>query len=123
MVPSLLAAEGPRQLSALVEGSTDEAVLLRVLTLLATLAHAVSEEELNPSVDLPPENKAAAPDTIPTGASHPSMPTDRYARLFGVGVRDRLVAKTEALLHTHHDPDIQRQAGRLHTALKDTVVF
>lgn len=56
--------QGPRRLSALVEGNTDEAVLLRVLTLLATLAHAVAEDDLNPSVDLPPENKAAAPDTM-----------------------------------------------------------
>uniref|UniRef100_A0A0P4VYJ8 Armadillo repeat-containing domain-containing protein n=1 Tax=Scylla olivacea TaxID=85551 RepID=A0A0P4VYJ8_SCYOL len=123
MIPSLLAAEGPRRLSVLVEGGTEEAVLLRVLTLLATLAHAVAEDDLDPSVDLPPENKAAAPDTIGEGATTPSMTGDRYARLFGVGVRDRLVAKTEALLTSHHDPDIQRQANRLHSALKDTISF
>lgn len=56
--------QGPRKLSSLVVPETNEAILLRVLTLLATLAHAVSEDNLNPSVDLPPEDKAAAPDTM-----------------------------------------------------------
>ncbi|XP_050689786.1 uncharacterized protein LOC126982097 isoform X2 [Eriocheir sinensis] len=123
MIPSLLAAEGPSHLSTLVDSSTDEAVLLRVLTLLATLTHAVTQDDLNPSTDLPPENKAAAPDTIHAGGSPTRMPLDRYARMFGIGVRDRLVARSESLAQTHPDPDIQRQAARLNAALKDTVAF
>ncbi|KAK8723515.1 hypothetical protein OTU49_011751, partial [Cherax quadricarinatus] len=106
MIPSLLAAEGPRKLSTLVVATTNEAILLRVLTLLATLANAVCEDELNPSLDLPTEDKAASPDTM-------------YARLFGVNVRDRLVAQTQALFENHEDPEIQRQATRLYRALKD----
>ncbi|XP_068228674.1 armadillo repeat-containing X-linked protein 1-like isoform X2 [Palaemon carinicauda] len=105
MIPSLLAAEGPRKLSTLVVPTTNEALLLRVLTLLATLAQAVSEDDLGPK-DLPPEDKAASPDTM-------------YARLFGVSIRDRLVAQTQVLIRSHEDPDIQRQANRLYVALKD----
>ncbi|KAK8723514.1 hypothetical protein OTU49_011751, partial [Cherax quadricarinatus] len=120
MIPSLLAAEGPRKLSTLVVATTNEAILLRVLTLLATLANAVCEDELNPSLDLPTEDKAASPDTIHDDASSPtSMRGDRYARLFGVNVRDRLVAQTQALFENHEDPEIQRQATRLYRALKD----
>ncbi|XP_069979796.1 uncharacterized protein [Penaeus vannamei] len=119
MIPSLLAAEGPRKLSSLVVPETNEAILLRVLTLLATLAHAVSEDNLNPSVDLPPEDKAAAPDTIHDDASPTSLQGERYARLFGVSIRDRLVTQTQVLMRKHEDPDIQRQAGKLHAALKD----
>nr|XP_053644911.1 uncharacterized protein LOC128697305 [Cherax quadricarinatus] len=53
-------------------------------------------------------------------ASSPtSMRGDRYARLFGVNVRDRLVAQTQALFENHEDPEIQRQATRLYRALKD----
>ncbi|XP_042206960.1 uncharacterized protein LOC121855860 isoform X2 [Homarus americanus] len=106
MIPSLLAAEGPRKLSSLVVSTTNEAILLRVLTLLATLANTVCEDALNPSLDLPPEDKAAAPDTM-------------YARLFGVNVRDRLLAQTQALIDDQEDPEIQRQATRLYRALKD----
>ncbi|XP_066955708.1 uncharacterized protein [Macrobrachium rosenbergii] len=105
MIPSLLAAEGPRKLSTLVVPTTNEALLLRVLTLLATLAQAVCEDDLGPK-DLPPEDKAASPDTM-------------YARLFGVSIRDRLVAQTQVLIRSHEDPDIQRQANRLYAALKD----
>ncbi|XP_064115008.1 uncharacterized protein LOC135221120 isoform X2 [Macrobrachium nipponense] len=105
MIPSLLAAEGPRKLSTLVVPTTNEALLLRVLTLLATLAQAVCDDDLGPK-DLPPEDKAASPDTM-------------YARLFGVSIRDRLVAQTQVLIRSHEDPDIQRQANRLYTALKD----
>ncbi|XP_071531539.1 uncharacterized protein [Panulirus ornatus] len=119
MIPSLLAAEGPRKLSTLVVPTTSEAILLRVLTLLATLAQAVCEDDLNPSLDLPPEDKAAAPDTIHADASPTSMRGDRYARLFGVSVRDRLVAQSQVLIQNHEDPDIQRQATRLYKALKD----
>ncbi|KAK7073235.1 Armadillo-like [Halocaridina rubra] len=118
MIPSLLAAEGPRKLSMLVVPTTNEALLLRVLTLLATLAHAVGEDELTPK-DLPPEDKAAAPDTIHDDASPTSMHGERYAKLFGVGTRDRLLAQAQVLIRDHEDPDIQRQANRLYAALKD----
>nr|XP_045599085.1 uncharacterized protein LOC123758632 isoform X1 [Procambarus clarkii] len=119
MIPSLLAAEGPRKLTTLVVATTNEAILLRVLTLLASLASAVCEDDLNPSLDLPTEDKAASPDTIHDDASPTSMRGDRYARLFGVNVRDRLVAQTQALFENHEDPEIQRQATRLYRALKD----
>ncbi|CAL4107504.1 unnamed protein product, partial [Meganyctiphanes norvegica] len=61
MIPSLLAAEGPHKLSTLVVSTTQDSVLLRVLTLLSALAHAVKEDRLDPT-HLPPEDKAAAPD-------------------------------------------------------------
>ncbi|XP_068228673.1 uncharacterized protein [Palaemon carinicauda] len=118
MIPSLLAAEGPRKLSTLVVPTTNEALLLRVLTLLATLAQAVSEDDLGPK-DLPPEDKAASPDTIHDEASPTRLQGERYARLFGVSIRDRLVAQTQVLIRSHEDPDIQRQANRLYVALKD----
>ncbi|XP_064115010.1 uncharacterized protein LOC135221120 isoform X4 [Macrobrachium nipponense] len=118
MIPSLLAAEGPRKLSTLVVPTTNEALLLRVLTLLATLAQAVCDDDLGPK-DLPPEDKAASPDTIHDEASPTRLQGGRYARLFGVSIRDRLVAQTQVLIRSHEDPDIQRQANRLYTALKD----
>lgn len=44
--------------------SEERDVVLRLVTLLANLACTATTHELNPILDLPPEDKAAAPDTM-----------------------------------------------------------
>nr|CAD7428635.1 unnamed protein product [Timema monikensis] len=64
MVPSLLAAQAPRRLIYFLDPSTNEDILLRVVTLLANLTTTAKEQKLDPTIDLPAEDKAASPDTI-----------------------------------------------------------
>jgi len=85
MIPSLLAAQvkpqtiyrvcistirmieffqAPKRLIYLLDPLTNEEILLRVVTLLANLTTAVKDQEIDPSVDLPAEDKAASPDTM-----------------------------------------------------------
>lgn len=47
----------------MLDMSMPEEVVLRVLTLLANLASATKRLDIDP-LDLPAENKAAAPDTM-----------------------------------------------------------
>ncbi|KAF0312871.1 Armadillo repeat-containing protein 10 [Amphibalanus amphitrite] len=103
-IPALLAAQGPRKLLYYLEPSTEETVLLRLVTLLASLTSAAARLKINPALDLPPAQKVAAPDTM-------------YAQLFGVGVRQRLSHKAAALATHHASEDIRLQADRLRQAL------
>lgn len=43
----------------------------------------------------------------------------RYARLFGVGVRERLMTSAQEIALKHDDLEINRQATKLYEALKD----
>jgi hypothetical protein len=48
----------------LLDPSTNEEILLRVVTLLANLTNFAKELKLDPTIDLPAEDKAASPDTM-----------------------------------------------------------
>jgi hypothetical protein len=48
----------------LLDPSTNEEILLRVVTLLANLTNIAKELKLDPTIDLPAEDKAASPDTM-----------------------------------------------------------
>ncbi|KAB7495328.1 Armadillo repeat-containing protein 10 [Armadillidium nasatum] len=106
MIPSLLAAEGPRKLCYLVSMETADPLLLRTLTLLSALSSSVKYDHIDPSLDLPPEEKAASPETM-------------YARLFGVGVRERLLSNAHEIMMKHEDTEINRQALKLYESLKE----
>jgi hypothetical protein len=56
--------QAPKRLIYLLDPLTNEDILLRVVTLLANLTTAVKEHELDPTKDLPAEDKAASPDTM-----------------------------------------------------------
>lgn len=56
--------QAPRRLIYFVDDSVNEEILLRVLTLLSNLTQAAKAMQIDPSIDLPPEDKAASPDTM-----------------------------------------------------------
>jgi hypothetical protein len=56
--------KAPRRLIYLLDPSTNEEILLRVVTLLANLTNFAKELKLDPTIDLPAEDKAASPDTM-----------------------------------------------------------
>ena len=56
--------QGPRKLLYYLEPNTEETVLLRLVTLLASLTAAAARLKINPALDLPPAQKVAAPDTM-----------------------------------------------------------
>jgi hypothetical protein len=64
MVPALLGAHAPRRLLYLMDAPEEPEVVLRVMTLLANLAATARTHDLNPTLDLPPEDKAPAPETM-----------------------------------------------------------
>ncbi|CAL8078723.1 unnamed protein product [Orchesella dallaii] len=64
MVPSLLAAQAPKRLLYLMDLTEEREIVLRLVTLLANLTCTATTHDLNPIVDLPPEDKAAAPETM-----------------------------------------------------------
>ncbi|XP_026282635.1 uncharacterized protein LOC113209379 [Frankliniella occidentalis] len=105
MVPSLLAAQAPRKLIYLLDPHTQEDVLLRVVTLLANLTTAAKQQQLDPTVDLPAEDKAASPDTM-------------YAAIFGVNVHEKIVSKSSVLSSQHSNEDVRFQATKLYEAVK-----
>ncbi|XP_018022346.1 uncharacterized protein LOC108678437 [Hyalella azteca] len=101
MILQLLAAEGPQQLLQLVSVATDRAVLLRVLTLLATLAAHAAECSIS-AADLP--GSAAAESSM-------------FTRLLGDDVRGTLTATATDISRYHPDPEVRRQANRLRISL------
>ncbi|OXA52525.1 armadillo repeat-containing protein 10 isoform X2 [Folsomia candida] len=105
MVPSLLAAQAPKRLLYLLDNNEEQEVLLRVLTLLANLTSTAATHDLSPTQDLPPEEKAASPDTM-------------YAAIFGVNVLEKIIDKSKTLMNCHSDEDIRIQSRRMFTALK-----
>ena len=56
-------SQAPSKLIYMLDMSMPEEVVLRVLTLLANLASVTKRLDIDP-LDLPAENKAAAPDTM-----------------------------------------------------------
>ncbi|KAG8227666.1 hypothetical protein J437_LFUL006977 [Ladona fulva] len=106
MVPSLLAAQAPRRLIYLLDPSTNEEILLRVLTLLANLTVSAKEQQLDPTIDLPAEDKAASPETI------------RYAAIYGVNIYEKIRCKVFVLMNQHMNEDIRMQARKIYEAIK-----
>ncbi|KDR13971.1 Armadillo repeat-containing protein 10 [Zootermopsis nevadensis] len=106
MVPSLLAAEAPRRLIYLLDPSTNEDILLRVVTLLANLTNIAKELKLDPSIDLPAEDKAASPDTI------------RYAAIYGVNTQEKMQSKAFVLMNQHRNEDVRFHARKMYEAIK-----
>ncbi|XP_046459142.1 uncharacterized protein LOC124205699 [Daphnia pulex] len=105
MIPSLLAAQAPSKLIYMLDMSMPEEVVLRVLTLLANLASATKRLDIDP-LDLPAENKAAAPDTM-------------YANVFGLSMVERFKKKAKILSERHSNSDVCVQASRLLEALSE----
>ena len=58
-------SQAPKRLLYMLDGSEESVeVLLRLVNLLANLTCTASTHRLNPTVDLPAEDKAASPDTM-----------------------------------------------------------
>ncbi|XP_049805295.1 uncharacterized protein LOC126248388 isoform X5 [Schistocerca nitens] len=106
MVPSLLAAQAPRRLIYLLDPSTNEEILLRVTTLLANLTTVAKDQNLDPTIDLPAEDKAASPDTI------------RYAAIYGVNIREKVLSKAFVLMNQHKNEDIRFQARKIYDVIR-----
>nr|CAD7600522.1 unnamed protein product [Timema genevievae] len=105
MVPSLLAAQAPRRLIYFLDPSTNEDILLRVVTLLANLTTTAKEQKLDPTIDLPAEDKAASPDTM-------------YAAIYGVNIQEKIRSKAFVLMNQHGNEDIRVQARKIYEAVK-----
>nr|CAD7461121.1 unnamed protein product [Timema tahoe] len=105
MVPSLLAAQAPRRLIYFLDPSTNEDILLRVVTLLANLTTTAKEQKLDPTIDLPAEDKAASPDTM-------------YAAIYGVNIQEKIRSKAFVLMNQHGNDDIRVQARKIYEAVK-----
>ncbi|XP_014247323.1 uncharacterized protein LOC106665423 [Cimex lectularius] len=105
MIPSLLAAHAPRKLLHLLDISTNEELLLRVVTLLANLANGVVQLHIDPIYDLPLEDKAPSPDTM-------------YAAIYGINVQDKICNKAFTIMNNHPNEDIRIKARKLVDALK-----
>lgn len=56
--------QAPRRLIYHLDTSVNEDILLRVVTLLSNLTQAAKDMHLDPTIDLPAEDKAASPDTM-----------------------------------------------------------
>ncbi|CAG2053217.1 unnamed protein product [Timema podura] len=135
MVPSLLAAQAPRRLIYFLDPSTNEDILLRVVTLLANLTTTAKEQKLDPTIDLPAEDKAASPDTMGGGVEevgcmcahlllgfHLRLLTDdcfsRYAAIYGVNIQEKIRSKAFVLMNQHGNEDIRVQARKIYEAVK-----
>ncbi|XP_049805296.1 uncharacterized protein LOC126248388 isoform X6 [Schistocerca nitens] len=105
MVPSLLAAQAPRRLIYLLDPSTNEEILLRVTTLLANLTTVAKDQNLDPTIDLPAEDKAASPDTM-------------YAAIYGVNIREKVLSKAFVLMNQHKNEDIRFQARKIYDVIR-----
>ncbi|CAB0010787.1 unnamed protein product, partial [Nesidiocoris tenuis] len=55
--------QAPKKLLHLLDISTNEELLLRVVTLLGNLTQGVRQLNIDPILDLPLEDKAPSPDT------------------------------------------------------------
>lgn len=64
MCDSLIFPKAPKRLLYLMDLSEEREIVLRLVTLAANLTCTATTHELNPIVDLPPEDKAAAPETM-----------------------------------------------------------
>lgn len=105
MIPSLLAANAPKKLLHLLDMTTNEDILLRIVTLLANLTQGVRKLHIDPILDLPLEDKAPSPDTM-------------YAAIFGINIQEKLCSKAFTLMSHHPNEDIRFQARKVVEALK-----
>ncbi|KAF6217175.1 hypothetical protein GE061_001529 [Apolygus lucorum] len=105
MIPSLLAAQAPKKLLHLLDISSNEELLLRVVTLLGNLTQGVRQLNIDPILDLPLEDKAPSPDTM-------------YAAIYGVNVQDKICNKTFTIMNNHPNEDIRIQSRKIVDALK-----
>ncbi|BES90864.1 DUF634 [Nesidiocoris tenuis] len=105
MIPSLLAAQAPKKLLHLLDISTNEELLLRVVTLLGNLTQGVRQLNIDPILDLPLEDKAPSPDTM-------------YAAIYGVNVQDKICNKTFTIMNNHPNEDVRVQSRKIVDALK-----
>ncbi|XP_069100865.1 armadillo repeat-containing X-linked protein 1-like isoform X2 [Argopecten irradians] len=99
MVPHILAAKSPSCLLELLKQGTDEALILRMTTLLANILHTVREENISVS-SLPPDDKAPSPETM-------------YSALYSVSSVGAIKSKV-FLLCRHRNEDIKHQATRIY---------
>ncbi|KAJ9579385.1 hypothetical protein L9F63_024511 [Diploptera punctata] len=97
--------EAPRRLIYLLDPSTNEEILLRVVTLLANLTNIAKELKLDPTIDLPAEDKAASPDTM-------------YAAIYGVNTQEKMQSKSFVLMNQHKNEDVRFQARKMYEAMK-----
>ncbi|XP_059468337.1 uncharacterized protein LOC132192402 isoform X2 [Neocloeon triangulifer] len=105
IIPSLLAAQAPKRLIYLLDPTTNEDILLRVVTLLANLTTAVKEHEIDPTIDLPAEDKAASPDTM-------------YAAIYGVNMDEKMRTKAFVLMNQHPNEDVRFMAKKMYEAIQ-----
>ncbi|KAL4226459.1 DBD domain binding [Mactra antiquata] len=104
MVPHLLAAKAPDRLYVLLdENRYDEAVLIRVLTLLANILITIKEKNITSS-SLPPDDKAASYETM-------------YSALHSIGSVASLKNKV-FLLCKHSNDNLKQQAVKVYNNLK-----
>ncbi|XP_049805291.1 uncharacterized protein LOC126248388 isoform X2 [Schistocerca nitens] len=95
----------PRRLIYLLDPSTNEEILLRVTTLLANLTTVAKDQNLDPTIDLPAEDKAASPDTM-------------YAAIYGVNIREKVLSKAFVLMNQHKNEDIRFQARKIYDVIR-----
>ncbi|XP_025198345.1 uncharacterized protein LOC112596777 isoform X1 [Melanaphis sacchari] len=107
MIPHLLGGQAPKKLLSMLHLNENEDILLRVVTLFSNLTDAVKAMELDPVLDLPVEDKAAAPDTI------------RYANIYGVNVVEKIRTKSLVLMKQHKNEEIRVRAQKIYNALSD----
>jgi len=87
-----------------LDNSEGHEVLLRVLTLLANMTSTAATHDLSPTQDLPPEEKAASPDTM-------------YAAIYGVNVLEKITDKVKSLMSCNPDDNVRIQSKRIFLAL------
>ena len=83
--------------------ATEDAIILRFVTLLANILHVVKDKNITAS-SLPTDDKAASPETM-------------YTAIFGLNNRGELKNKS-FLLCRHPSEDIRHQAARVYNQLK-----
>ncbi|XP_045166360.2 uncharacterized protein LOC123529862 [Mercenaria mercenaria] len=104
LVPHLLAAKAPEGLLVYLEpAETDDAIILRFVTLLANILQVVKDKNITSS-SLPPDDKAASPETM-------------YSALFGISTVGNLKNKV-FLLCKHSNEDVRAQSARVYNYLK-----
>ncbi|XP_022181390.1 uncharacterized protein LOC111041429 isoform X4 [Myzus persicae] len=110
MIPYLLGGQAPKKLLSMLHLNENEDILLRVVTLFSNLTDAVKAMELDPVLDLPVEDKAAAPDTILFS---------RYANIYGVNMVEKIRTKSLVLMKQHKNEEIRVRAQKIYNALSD----
>ncbi|XP_050527455.1 uncharacterized protein LOC126897702 isoform X2 [Daktulosphaira vitifoliae] len=106
MIPHLLGGQAPKKLSSMLSLNENEDILLRLVTLFSNLTDAVKAMELDPVLDLPIEDKAAAPETM-------------YANIYGVNVVEKIRAKSLVLMKQHKNEEIRMRAQKIYNALAE----